>query len=103
MTHDDVVGAWMLFEVVIWSGMVPMHSGMSDAFQRLGRQTGMCEYNIYYSTSMIFSAVPISMVDERTMSMIIWLNSPVIIEGCQVAPLIAQSSNPTWAMHRSAS
>ena len=42
LTHDDVVGAWMLFKDVIWSGIVPMRSGTSSSFQRLGRQTGVC-------------------------------------------------------------
>ena len=33
LTHDDVAGAWTLFKDAVWSGVVPMRSGTSDAFQ----------------------------------------------------------------------
>ena len=42
LTHDDVVGAWTLFNDVVWSGMVPMRSsqGILMGYKQGGRAKG---------------------------------------------------------------
>ena len=46
LTDDEVSGAWILFKHAVWSGVVPIHSDTSHAFQRLGWQMGVGEYSI---------------------------------------------------------
>ena len=43
LTDDKVSDAWTLFKHAVWSGVVPIHSNTSHAFQRLGQQMGVGE------------------------------------------------------------
>ena len=43
LTEAQVSDAWSLFKDAVWSGVVPMRSDTSDAFECLGQQAGLGE------------------------------------------------------------